>query len=66
MAKILTRKREEKEMKKTIIILSISFTLILAGILYGKSKQPNEVETVMEDQLYMNQYPDPIPDPVLY
>lgn len=39
-------------MKKTIIILSILFTLILAGVLYGTHDQPDEVEIVTAKQVY--------------
>ena len=52
-------------MKKTIIILSVLFTLILAGVLYGTHDQPNEVKTVTAEQVYMGQYPDPMPDVIL-
>ena len=55
-------------MKKTIIILSVLFTLMIAGVLYGKNKQSEWVETMTADpcQVYMTQFPDPIPDFVLY
>ena len=47
---------------KKIIILSILFTLSLVGVLYGILLQPDEVETVTAEQVYMNQFPDPMPD----
>ncbi len=53
-------------MKKTIIILSVLFTLILAGVLYGTNRQPDEVETVTADQFYMTQFPDPSPNFMWY
>jgi len=54
-------------MKNIIIILSILLTLSLAGVLYGIILQTDEVETVTTDYyVYMNQYPDPLPDFVLY
>ncbi|MBW1915909.1 MAG: hypothetical protein JRI86_13410 [Deltaproteobacteria bacterium] len=48
-------------MKKTIIILSFLFTLILTGVLYGTSDQPEEVEAVTAEQVWMNQFPVPMP-----
>ena len=54
-------KGEDRKMKK-IIILSVVFTFILAGILYATYKQPDEVETVTAEQVYMNQFPDPMPN----
>jgi hypothetical protein len=53
-------------MKKIIIILSILIVFILVGVLYGINQQTNEVETVTADHIYMDQFPDPIPDFVLY
>jgi len=47
---------------KKIIILSILFTLSLAGVLYGILLQSDEGETVTAEQVYMHQYPDPILD----
>jgi len=59
--------REDGKMKNIIIILSILFTLSLAGVLYGIILQPDEGESVTADYyVYMNQYPDPLPDFVLY
>jgi len=50
-------------MKKIIIILSVLFTLILAGGLYNTLAQLDEVEIVTTDYYaYMNQFPDPMPD----
>jgi len=54
-------------MKKLIVILSLLFTLILAGILYGKYGQSDEVENVTAEEIYMNPYPampDFIPAPM--
>ena len=51
-------------MKKLIIVLSVLFTLIFAGVLYGINQQSAEVETI--EQVYMNQFPDPIPSFVFY
>jgi len=56
-------------MKRMIIILSISFSLILAGVLYGKLIQPDRVGTIDNmgaELVYMDQFPDPIPDFVIY
>jgi len=52
-------------MKKKIIILSVLFTLILAGVLYGAHLQLSKVETVTAEQVYMGQYPNPMPDVIL-
>lgn len=49
-------------MKKLIIILSLVFTLILAGVLHSKYGQPDEVENLMAEEAYMNLYPYPMPD----
>jgi Trk-type K+ transport system membrane component len=61
-------KREDRKMKK-IIILSVVFTFILAGVLYATYEQPNEVEPVTAEQVYMGQIsyemPDVIPDPMV-
>jgi flagellar basal body-associated protein FliL len=54
-------KREERKMKK-IIIISVLVTFILAGVLYATYEQPDEVETVTAEQVYMNQFPDPMPN----
>jgi hypothetical protein len=53
-------------MKKLIIILSVLLTLALAGILYGTSDQPDKEKTMTAEQVYMNQFPDPIPSFVFY
>ena len=45
-------------MKKLIIILSVLFTLMIAGVLYGKNKQPDWVKIVTVEQVYMHQFPD--------
>ncbi len=51
---------------KKIIILSILFIFILVGVLYAINKQTNEAESVTADHIYMDQFPDPVPDFVLY
>jgi len=52
-------------MKKLIIILSVLFTLMIAGVLYGKNKQPDWVGTMTAEELYMHQFPDSMPDVIL-
>jgi len=52
-------------MKKIIIILSILFTLIVAGVLYGTQDQSDQRKPVTLEQVYMNQYPNPMPDVIL-
>jgi len=49
-------------MKKLIVILTLMFTLIVAGVLYGTQVQTDEEEKVILEQAYMNQYPNPVPD----
>ena len=54
---------------KKIIILSVLLTFILAGVLYATYEQPNEVEPVTAEQVYMGQIsyemPDVNPDPIV-
>ena len=52
-------------MKKIIVILSLIFTIIVAGGLYGTVSQLDKEETVSLEQGYMNQFPDPMPDVAL-
>lgn len=56
-------------MKKLIIFLSILFTLIFVGALYGINKRTEEVKIVEADQPGMNhhpnQRPEVIPDPMV-
>ena len=49
-------------MKKIIIILSISITLILAGVLYGTQDLSDEGETMTLEQVYTKQLPEQMPD----
>ena len=51
-------------MKKTIIILSILFTLSVAGILYGNHGQSDERETVSVEEAYTTQFPEIILNPM--
>ena len=44
-------------LKKIMVILSVLFTLSLAGILYGRLTQPDEGKVVTAEQVYMNQFP---------
>ena len=54
---------------KKIIIFSMLFTFILAGLLYATYEQPEVVETVMVKQVYMGhvsyEMPEVIPDPMV-
>ena len=52
-------------MKKIIIILSVLFTLVLSGVLYGKNKQSDWVKTMTVEEVYMHQFPDSMPDVIL-
>ena len=53
-------------MKKMIIILSVLVAISLAGILYGTQGKSDKEETVTAEQVYMDQYPDPMPNIILY
>ena len=44
-------------MKKLLIIVSLLFTLILAGVLYGEHGQHDKAGNVAYNQAYMNQLP---------
>ncbi len=59
-----TFKREDRTMKRTIIILGIVFTLSVAGILYGNHGQSDERETVSLEEAYA-QFPEQMPEIVL-
>ena len=52
-------------MKKTIIILSILCTLILAGVLYGTQDRSDEREAVLVEEAYTAQFPAQMPDVVI-
>ena len=52
-------------MEKTIIILSILFTLvatIVGAALYGELDRTDGVETFTAEQLYERQFPEGMPD----
>ena len=52
-------------MKTIIIILSVLFTLTIAGVLYGKNKQSEWVETMTAEELYTHQFQDSMPEVIL-
>ena len=52
-------------MKKTIIMLSIVFSLSLAGILYGNHSQSDEREAVSLEEAYAAQFPEHLPELVM-
>ena len=52
-------------MKRTIIILSISITLILVGILYGNINMTTKEETVSLEETYAAQFPGQMSDLVV-
>ncbi len=52
-------------MKKLIIVFSLLLTLILAGVLYGKHAQREEMETVSLDQVYMYHFSEPLPGEIV-
>ncbi len=53
-------------MKRTIIILSIVFSLSVAGILYGNHGQSDERETVSLEEAYAAQFPEQLPEIVMH
>ncbi len=59
-------KREDRTMKRTIIILSIVLTLSIAGILYGNYGQSDERETVSLEEAYSAQFPEQLPEIVMH
>ena len=60
-----TFKREDRTMKRTIIILGIVFTLSVAGILYGNYGQSDERESVSLEEAYSAQFPAQLPEIVM-
>ncbi len=62
-----TFKREDRTMKRTIIILGIVFTLSVAGILYGNyGHQSDERESVSLEEAYSAQFPAQLPEIVMH
>ena len=53
-------------MKKAIIIVSALLTLLVTGAFHGINKKSEEVETVTATQRSMNQFPDQMPNVILY
>ncbi len=49
-------------MKKVIIIVSAFLTLLITGAFHGIIQKSEEVETVTTKQIFMNQFPDPMPN----
>ena len=52
-------------MKRTIIILSIVFSLSVAGVLYGNHNKADERETVLLEEAYTAQFPDQMPEVIM-
>jgi hypothetical protein len=52
-------------MKTIIIILSVLLILILSGVLYGRNKQPDWVETMTAEEVYTHQFQDSMPEVIL-
>ena len=53
-------------MKKTIIILSVLCTLILAGVLYGTQDRSDEREAASIEEAYTAQFPAQMPEVILH
>ena len=58
--------REVRKMKKTIIILGVICTLILAGVLYGTQDRSDERVAVSIEEAYATQFPDQMPDVIMH
>ena len=52
-------------MKRTIIILTISATLLLAGILYGGHTHKDYVRTLNVEEAYTAYFPKTMPDLIM-
>jgi len=50
---------------KKIIILSILFTLILAGVIFATYEYTDEVEIARVEEVLMHQLPDPMLDVIM-
>ena len=48
-------------MKKIIITITVLVAILVAGVLNGMEFKADEVEKVTLEQVYVNQYPDPMP-----
>ena len=59
------RDKKGKIMKRTLIILIVSLTLCVAGILYGNYPQTSEREAATLEEAYNAQYPEQLPDVVM-
>ena len=49
-------------MKKTIIVIAVSLTLFISGVLYGMYDNSNETQNVTIEQAYKSHYPVAMPD----
>ena len=58
-------KKSLLNIKKIATIFILVLTLILIGSLYNTLAKHDKMETVVIDQAYMNQFPDPMPYVVL-
>ena len=56
---------EGRTMKRTIITITISVTLLVAGILYGGHEQTDYGKTLTLDEAYTAQFPEQLPNVVV-
>ena len=49
-------------MRKTIILIAVSLTLFISGVLYGMYDTSNETQNLTMEQAYKSQYPVGMPD----
>lgn len=52
-------------MKRTVLILSIIFTILIATVLYGNYGEPPDEEKVPLKAVYSAQFPESMPDVVI-
>ena len=58
-------KRNLLIIKKFVTILILAFTLILMGSLYNTLAKHEKMETVAIGSVYMNHFPEPMPNIVI-
>lgn len=52
-------------MKRTVIILSIFCTVLVAGVLYGNLGEPPDEGTICLEEVYTDPFPENMPDIVI-
>jgi hypothetical protein len=52
-------------MKKTLLILTILVTLLLAGVLYGTQPQTTQEKRLTRIDASLDHFPDPMPEVIM-